>query len=103
DLGRELSPRLLDQGTQRRHVGLQDARRIFFRKTLQRDQQEGLPRARRELGEAHVGRDIRVGGGLLPVDGNRIPQFGEKPVKRNPAPPRLVDNGRVAYARVQSC
>ena len=51
DLGGKLAAGFLDQFAQLRHVDIEDLGGVVLRKPFQRDQQEGLARQRRDLGE----------------------------------------------------
>ena len=77
-----------DSSTRLRSVGrstLQDLRRVLLGEAFQRHQQEGLPRARGELGEVLSGGRLgcRAGVGLA-VHGDRIPDLGEQAIERHP-------------------
>jgi len=57
---------------------------VLLGKSFQRDQQEGLPRQRRDMAESPLDRHLDLGrrlGGA--VDGDGIPDLGEQPIERH--------------------
>ena len=61
DLGGELAAGFLDQRAQRHHVDVENSRRLRFREAFERDQQERLPRHRRDAGELALARQRCAG------------------------------------------
>ena len=78
DFGGKLAAGLLDQIAQRPHVNIEDRAGVFLGEAFQRDQQEGLPRQRRDVAKPLLDRHLGVGCGLrLGVHVDRIPERGK--------------------------
>ena len=86
DLGGELAAGFLDQRAQRHHVDVEDARRVRLGEAFERDQQECLPRQRRDAGELALAGQRRPPGVGRAVERDRIPDLGEQPVERDAGP-----------------
>src|SRR5207344_1207194 len=74
-----------------------------LRKTLKRDQQEGLTRLWRNLRQMPFDWLAGIGDTRLSVDANRIPYLCEEPVEGNPCGKPGVEHFRILDQCFQRC
>ena len=87
--------------TQRRRIDVKDSRRLFLRKSLDRDQQERLARLGRYLAEIAFRREVashRIGGA---INGKRIPDRRKQPKQGNSQQVLRIQQTRILDQRLK--